>query len=136
MKYSPYVEPPQGLKVLCFSDGVAYVAVRFVYRCKSYWLPIPFTDSRFANHNPPEYWCYITFPVGYTGTWLFGVEGSEPVTLDELEQKDPEAYKELTERFISKMILSTGKPLSKNEVDSAKREATRDAKKSRGGKKV
>jgi hypothetical protein len=136
MKYTPYYIPPQGLKVLCFTDGVAYVAIRFVWRKTSYWLPIPFTDSRFAHYNPPEYWCYIDFPPGFTGYWKFGVDDCEPLTLEELYEKDPESYNDICERFISKMIEATGKPLKKHEMDSIKRKITRDEKKSRGSQKI
>lgn len=81
--------PDQGKKVLCMNKGDFYVAQRM----GEYWLSIPFCDSKYAYSSPPDLWCEIDFPEGFTGKLHFGVDG-EMLDLDEFEKRYPDQYME------------------------------------------
>jgi|SRR5690606_10603039 len=134
MKYTPYVEPPQGLKVACWRDGIPYFAMRIVYKLKSYWMPIPFTDSQFASLDPPEYWAFAEFPPGFHGYTTLGLEDENPMPFEEFMQKHPEEWEEISENLFKKMIENTGKPFY--EMDSTERKTSRTSKKPSRSKKV
>jgi len=106
-KFSPHFEPAQGLKIIWFSRGDCYIAQRFIYKNKSYYLPIPYTDSRFATSDSPEYWCYIDFPQGYEGRMEVLMEGDEKViTIDEMYERFPDEHND----FVELMIQTLGGP--------------------------
>lgn len=109
IKYSKYNIPPQGLKVLCFTKGDLYVSQVVKYKNKDYWIPIPFTDSILAKGHidPPDYWCYVSFPETYQGYLRVSVEGGPLINLDELEHQHPENHKD----FAEMLIESVGKPV-------------------------
>ena len=112
IKYSEHNLPPQGLKVLCFTKGDAFVAQTFNYKGKRWWVPIPFSDSKFAlkHSDPPEYWAYIKFPRGYEGYIEIGVTDNpkkKPKTMrfDEFEKQRPEDHEE----FVGMLVENLGK---------------------------
>ncbi len=121
-KYSEKNLPAQGLKVLCMKKGDFWVAQRFNYKGKSYWLPIPFCDSKFANTDPPDYWSYIEFhklPGKFEGLMkikVFDVDNlpddnslihenlaDKLNTIDELEKMDPQSHEEFVGHLLSTM---------------------------------
>ena len=91
--------PPQAKKVLCVNRGDFYVAQRF----GEYFLPIPFCDSVHAkdNYEMPDRWQDIDFPFPFTGFMHFAVEDGELLTMDQLEEKYPENYKEIVLMYVS-----------------------------------
>jgi len=85
-------KPPQGKKVLCFTNGDIDVRQRF----KDYWFPIPYVDSESDNSGEPEYWQDIDFPPCYYGYMQVFHEGKF-YKMDEWEKVNPEAFNELVE---------------------------------------
>ena len=105
IKYSEYNLPPQGLKILCFRKGDLWVARRICYREKDYWIEIPYGGEKGAilTHTP-TYWMRLDLPEGCTGYMKVGLDGSSPITLDELQKIDPESHEEIAKM----MVESTG----------------------------
>ncbi|MBS3903731.1 MAG: hypothetical protein KGZ39_00210 [Simkania sp.] len=92
IKVSDETLPPQGLKVLCFRKGDCWVAQRF----NKYWIPMPYTDSKYANANPPEFFKYIDFPGEYTGEMkVLSQIDKKILSMDEYEKENPKGFKEL-----------------------------------------
>ena len=79
--------PPQGKKVLCFKNGDCWIAQRF----GDDWIPMPFSDSRYATSVVPDVWASIEMPEGYTGETKIYVD-QELFNIDELEKVKPETY--------------------------------------------
>jgi hypothetical protein len=93
--------PPQGKKVLSWREGDCCVVQRF----GDYWIPIPFTDSKFADTEPPEKWAEIDFPVGFTGMIrVIPIGGSCPIDMDEYEKHDKEQF----DKFVAALVNSVG----------------------------
>ena len=86
---------PQGKKVLCFDNGDIDVRQRF----KSFWIPMPYTDSKFANLDQPEFWQEISFPSGYKGYMQVFIEG-ELLFMDEYEKKHPELFESVVKTML------------------------------------
>lgn len=86
--------PPQGKKILYFSNGDIYVVQRF----DNMWVPIPFHDSKYAFHEAPELWCDIQPPKGFTGKLRFMNEETDRLLdLDDFQMFYPDEYDELIE---------------------------------------
>lgn len=92
--------PPQGKKILYFSKGDVYVVQRF----GKYWLPIPFTDSKFSFHESPELWAEFNFPKDFTGKLRMQIEG-KIWNMDQVEEYYPEKYKDFIEMFEKELGL-------------------------------
>jgi hypothetical protein len=87
--------PPQGKKILYFSDG--YICV--VHRFGKYWLPIPFLDSKWVHYDEPELWADIYPPGNLTGK-LHALIDNEMHDIDSLEKHHPDQYKELMDNLL------------------------------------
>lgn len=88
--------PPQGKKVLCFTDGDCHVAQRF----GKYWFPIPFTDSKFARIDPPQFWCDIVMPEPYEGRMRILIDKGL-YDIDTLQKKHKAAYRQFVNLLLS-----------------------------------
>jgi hypothetical protein len=92
IKYSEYNKPPQGLKILCFNKGDVWVCRRLHLKGKDYWLEIPYGGKhRAILTDEPKYWMKPDYPEGFTGYIGFKV-GDELLTLDELQEREPEKH--------------------------------------------
>lgn len=108
IKYSKYNMPPQGLKILCFRKGNLWVARRFEYKGENYWVEIAYGGEKGAVlTDPPEFWVQVQLLQGYTGYMRVSFEPGKFMTLDQLQETDPEKHEE----FISVIIESIKKPL-------------------------
>jgi hypothetical protein len=92
-------KPEQGKKILCFHKGDIDIRQRF----SDYWLPIPYTDSKFATFEEPEMWQEIDFPDGFQGYLQICVEDTL-YNSDNLQKKYPTLYSELVKIFKSKSL--------------------------------
>lgn len=88
---SPKVEkPPQGLKILWFKGGDCFVAQRLGDKYLS------LQPGEAVILQEPMLWSYIEFPTPYEGRMGISLrKGDKPVTFDEFEKANPEAYAEL-----------------------------------------
>lgn len=87
--------PPQGKKILYLQNGDVYV----VQRIGDYWLPIPFFDSKYAFHHPPDLWADIELPHDLTGkTRIFIKKEKKLYDIDEIEVKYPHIYQDLLDQ--------------------------------------
>lgn len=101
IKLSQYNLPPQGLKILCFRQGDLWVARRLELKGKSYYLEIPYGGKTSAIlTDEPDYWMHLELPEKYTGFIKVGINGGEPLTLDELQRVDKLFHEEFVEMFI------------------------------------
>lgn len=84
---SPKVEKcKQGVKILWFGEGDVFVAQRFAdkYVCMQ--------PSEVKILQEPILWAYCPVPEPYEGIMFIGVEGSEPMMVDEFEKKFPKDF--------------------------------------------
>ena len=89
--------PPQGKKILWFSDGDCHVVQRF----GKYWVPIPFVDSKHAHLNAPELWNDLYFPDPYKGLIQVSVENDDNLyTIDELEIFHNDVYRDMSNTIL------------------------------------
>lgn len=91
--------PPQGKKVLHMINGDLCVCQRF----KDKWLPIPFTDSKYASYDEPDFWADIDPPKPYTGFMKAIIDGIV-YTVDELEEKTPSEYEKFINDFVNEIV--------------------------------
>lgn len=102
-----YQLPPQGTKVLCFTDGDVWVAQRF----REYWFPIPYCDSKIATSDAPELWRPIDFPPGYKGKMIFTIDG-ESYDADGVDIHHPEGYTGFIQVMLSSLPKKSDSPKS------------------------
>lgn len=96
--YSPLEKvPPQGKKIIWFKEGDCQVVQKF----GDYWIPIPFTDSKYAKTDCPDLWADIQMPGEYTGKLHVMFQG-EFCDIDTFEKENPEAYTEFVSAFLRK----------------------------------
>jgi hypothetical protein len=89
--------PPQGKKILHFKSG----DMKVVHRMGEYWFPLPFHDSKFTTIGPPDLWCDIIPPKGYTGKLFFRMKGEdEHMEMDYLEIHHNKFYKQIIEMSV------------------------------------
>ena len=103
MKFSPYNLPPQGKKIICFKKGDLWVARRLNYKGKDYWVEIIYGGIGSVLTDEPEYWMNLELPEGCTGYMLLGIDGRDPINIDELQLTDPESHQKFVEMFIKKI---------------------------------
>jgi len=103
-------KPPQGLKVLCFRKGDIWVCQRFSFQGQSYWLPIPFCDSKFSSTDNPEWWSYISHPSEVTRGFMKVKIGGQLLTIDVFEENYPDEHQE----FVKALILSMKNPIKES----------------------
>lgn len=113
IKLSKYNLPPQGLKILCFRKGDLWIARRFVYKNKDYWIEIPYGGLLGAvQTDAPEYWVQVELLEGYTGYMRIGLGNEELITIDEFQEKDPESHEKFVEMIIENLNkIPPSKPL-------------------------
>lgn len=92
--------PPQGKKILYFDNGDVYVVQRF----GEFWLPIPFTDSKYAILCEPQLWSDIHLPEPFTGRVYVSVKNSSPLDIDSLEREHPRIYHEFKGKIIENIV--------------------------------
>lgn len=108
IKFSKHNLPPQGLKIICFKQGDLWVARRFAYKGKSIYVEIPYGGKNGSfRTDTPQYWMRLDLPEGYSGYMKIGIEGSEPMTFDELQDKHPQDHEE----FITMLLTSMKSPM-------------------------
>lgn len=88
--------PPQGKKVLLFYNGDCWVGQRF----QNYWVPLPFTDSKFSRIDAPDLWKDIEMPEGYSGKIRAEINGVK-MDIDTLEASHPDAMEHLVKMTIT-----------------------------------
>lgn len=105
IKFSPHNLPPQGLKILCFKKGDLWIARRLEYEGKNYYLEVPYGGELGSiPTDEPDYWTTLKLPEKYTGYMKVSVEDSELMTIDELQEKNPEAHNEFVSIFLKSII--------------------------------
>ena len=90
---SPKVEkPPQARKILWFNKGELFVTHRFGDK----YLCITPVGAKILEE--PMLWALAPMPDPYDGFMLFRIDDNkEMLTLDEVEEKFPEDYKQLVD---------------------------------------
>lgn len=91
--------PPQGKKILYFSKGDIYVVQRY----GKYWVPIPFSDSKYRFTEAPELWADIEPPSGYFGKLFVYIDGQK-MDVDDFETYHPSKHQELVRDIFKSFI--------------------------------
>lgn len=114
IKFSPLNLPPQGMKILCFNLGDAWVARRINYRGKDYWVEIGYGGENFSILTDcPSYWLKPDYPEGCTGCMRVGLREDELMTMDEFQEKHPLKHEELVRAIIKNSFDRVKKPKTK-----------------------
>lgn len=92
-------KPPQGKKLICFSNGDVTIRQRF----NNYWFPIPYLDSKFTDIDEPTLWKDIGMPEDYTGRMYVEVKNVR-YSIDELEITHPEVFFDLLKNLLNSYL--------------------------------
>ena len=102
VKLHPKNLPAQGMKILCFKKGDVWVARRFNYKNKDYWVEFIYGGIGSVLTDKPDYWMKLELVEGYTGYMFIGLDDQELVTFDEFQKIDPKSHEEFVGLIIEK----------------------------------
>ena len=97
------IEPPQGVKILCFHKGDIWVG----YRWRDFYIQLPYAKGEAIKTPIPQLWKGIFPPKPYLGKMLFSSDGGKKpmMDFDEWEKKYPEEADEFVNRMRNSLTL-------------------------------